>query len=157
MIAFWVDLSISNKKNDVTAFFFYTKSATNTFLVLIIQIFKRLTNLILQTRQQSSKAFLNNSKLEIWKPDKFYKLNKHHTIYIPVMVTSITKQIPINAVIGIMTEADILGAPFFKVCYKDIAARYLDIDSLKTLNILKIKLGRQMPKKNKIVIKKLLI
>lgn len=46
---------------------------------------------------------------------------------------------------------------FFKVRNRDVVARRLDIDDLKTLNILKMKLGRQIPGKSEMVIEKPLV
>lgn len=79
-----------------------------------MQIFERLTSLILQTGQQSSRVSLNDSELEIWESDKFYKLSTHHSTYVSIIVTLITEQIAINVVVEMVTKIDVLSTFFLK-------------------------------------------
>lgn len=60
-----MNLLINNVKNNLAAFFIYAKSATNTFFTFMVQIFKRLADLILQIRQKSGRTSLYKCELKI--------------------------------------------------------------------------------------------
>lgn len=75
MIAFQIDILISTRGNNTAAFFLYAKSATNIFLVLMAQTLKRFIGLILLIGKQLGKVSLNDNKPEIWKLNKFHKLD----------------------------------------------------------------------------------
>lgn len=115
MIAFQMDVLISNGGNDTATSFFYAKSATNTFLALMTRrTLERPAGLISRTKRQLGGASLDDSEPEIWVLDKSHKLNKYHIIHISVTITPMIKQIAINAVVGTMIKADVLGALFLK-------------------------------------------
>lgn len=97
---------------------------------------------------------MDNSELEIWKSNKFHKLNKYYTTYIPLS----NDKANCNKHSGWNSDKDWrTGRSFFKVYNGNMAVGCLDINGLRTLKILKMKLRRQISEKNRMMIEKLLV
>lgn len=75
MITLQIDVSVSNRGNDAAVSFLGAKSAINTFFTLIARMLERIAGLILRTGRQSGGKSLDDNEPEIWKLDKFHKLD----------------------------------------------------------------------------------